>query len=215
MTKNFCLDSLMKEEKSKCKDKIPYLAKLRNAVIIEYIDNNLMLFLENYHFDLIKIKIRWEETMFDNITLKDCWSYAYRLIYRVFEFGKTKNDICIICSFYTITNDRSNIDYGMPIVCVLLIHKESYFTLTDELMNFIRSIPEFKPIFTSPTSIRDHCGTFKHMFNGCNNSYLVRMVPDGSVVHWYSSIEKFKLFMRTLRQKSNGRNFRLNCKEIL
>ena len=215
MKNKFCLDSLMHENQSKCKIKIPYPSKLRNVVILEYIDKNLVLLLENYHFDLIKIKIRWKDTMFDNMTLKDCWEYAYRLLYRVFEFGKTKNDICIICSFYTYTHVNANIDYGMPIIYVLLIHKESYFTLKDELMNFIRSNSEFKYIFTFPTSIRDNCNIFKHMFIGCNNSYLVKMIPDGSVVHWYSSIEEFRLFMRTLTQKSNECNFRLNCREII
>jgi hypothetical protein len=206
----------MGKEKSKCKIRVPYLARLRNNTIVEYIDKNLILLSEEFSFNLYHVKINWNNEMFEKMSLTDCWSYAYRLMYYIFEFRKIKKNIFLMCSFSTYTRGKimNCIDYGMPSIYLLLVNKKDDFLLINELIEFIKNNSKFKYINIFSTVIRDPCETLKYMFNGCNNSFLIRMIPDNYIVHWYSSIEKLRSFMRIIKLKSIENNFRLNCKEI-
>jgi hypothetical protein len=219
MSDNFLLDNLMKSRiKSKCNDKIPALSRLHKSPLTDYIDKNVISLVKDYTYNLIRIRIGWRNKMFDEMSLEDCWKYAFELMNNIFEFRKIREKIFISCSFSTYTGKANNtygINYGMPILYIFIIHQYDVFKMSYELINFITSNPKFEPIYTLPENAVDPCNSFKNIFHGHRNSYLTKMIPDGYVVHWYSSIEKFNSFMHSIKKESkSNRMFGLNCKEI-
>jgi hypothetical protein len=215
---NFTLNNLIRTHPSKCQIEIPCLTSLKNNALIDYIDKNLIDIVKDYKIDSVRIRIRWEYKMFNNMSLEDCWKYAYELMYYIFEFRKLFNKIFLLCSFSTYAgkgNNKNGINYGMPIIHVLLIHDNYNNDVVNMLMNFIKRESKFETIYNFPVTIKDPCLIFKYMFCGNGHKYIISMIPDNCTMHWYSSIENLSSFMRVITNfNKNKIRRRINSKEL-
>jgi hypothetical protein len=184
-------------------------------VILEYIDKNLIGVLKDYKVDSARIRIRWQYKMFDSMTLEDCWKYAHELMYHIFEFRKLFKEIFIICSFATYTGKRNNkngVNYGMPIIRVLLIHKSD--DIVNMLINFIKKESKFETIYNFPVVVRDPCAIFKYMFYGNNHKYILKMIPDHCSLYWFSTIESLSSFMNIVTSFNKNKKNRIISEEL-
>ena len=200
-----------KDKQSKCTIKIPFISSLKKGETTDYIDKNLIDIVRGRMIDSTRIRINWENEMFNDMLLEDCWNYAYELMNYIFYFRTSITNFFMRCSFTTYAgrgNNTLGINYGMPIIHVLMIHND--INIIGKLMNFIKQNPRFYPVYNYPVVIRDPYLMFKYIFNGNGNSYIVKMVPTNYTLYWYSSIEELRLFMNVITGSKNRRIKEIN-----
>lgn len=221
---NFKLENVFRKL-SKCTESISYIRNSKTPILPDDTENHLNFIVDNKKSYMFRISVDWSNEKFDLMNIDECWIFMVLLSNQLIELFKDINIDLIMTSFTTcfgsslvsVEGNRENINYGMPMINILLVSSFNRWALIKMLRKWIRKkyfdFIKYEEIFIGYSTYEK----LKIIIYEHQHPYLLKMIPNKIVSRWYSKNEFFIDFFNELfnvKVYSSTKKL-INCRNIV
>jgi len=210
---------------SKCTESISSIRNPKPPVLPKHAEEYLNFIIGNKNVIFLRISVDWFNEKFDCMSIDECWMFMILLSNELFDIYKDLDVDLVMLSFtscfgnrnISIEDNRKNINYGMPIINLLLVSNLTLHSLTKNLKKWNRkkylNLIKIEETFIGYSSY----DKFKIIIYEHQNLYLLKMIPNKVVSRWYSKNELFIDFFNDIFNiRVNNRIKKIiNCRYVI